>query len=93
MESEVPFYLVLEVFDQIHVGELWTPWQYCDCVIVKPFDYWLVGMIWVVNMLEHPLLDFFPNFIIDMLNVKKNVVCLEKKHGVICYGRSLYSQN
>lgn len=39
MESEVPFYLVLEVFDQIHVGELWTPWQYCDCVIVKPFDY------------------------------------------------------
>ena len=35
MKSKAPIHFVLEVFDRIHVGGLWTPWQYYDCVIVN----------------------------------------------------------
>ena len=35
---EMPVHFVPKVFDRIHVGELWTPWQCCDCVIIESFD-------------------------------------------------------
>ena len=36
-KSEAPVHFVLEVFDRIHLGGLWTPWQYYDCMIVESF--------------------------------------------------------
>ena len=34
----------------------------CDCAIFEPFDCWHGNMLWVVILLDHPLLCFFLNF-------------------------------
>ena len=67
--SEAPVHFVPKVFNKILVGELWTQWQYCDCVIIEPFDYRHFGMLWLLSCWNTHSSTSILNFTIDMLMI------------------------